>query len=128
MLDHSCQVQRRPHAARGLDFYETPAVAVEALLKVETLPHRIWEPAAGRGAIVNVLREHGHDVVASDIADHGFPLRFRRDFLLETEAPRGVDAVITNPPFRLAEAVYGRSSRRSDRRRIPDRKEDRARR
>jgi hypothetical protein len=50
-LDHSCQVQRHPHAERGLDLYETPAVAVEALLRVERLPHRIWEPACGRGAI-----------------------------------------------------------------------------
>jgi hypothetical protein len=52
MLDHSCQVQRHSLSERGLDLYETPAVAVEALLRVEKLPHRVWEPAAGRGAIV----------------------------------------------------------------------------
>ena len=59
MLDHSCQVQRHPLAERGLDLYETPAVAVEALLRVEKIPHRVWEPASGRGAIVNVLRARG---------------------------------------------------------------------
>jgi len=69
MLDHSCQVQRHPHAERGLDLYETPSVAVEALLRVEQLPHSIWEPAAGRGAIVRVLRNHSHNVVASDVHD-----------------------------------------------------------
>jgi hypothetical protein len=103
MFDHSCQVQRRPLAARGLDLYETPSVAVEALLRAEKLPHRIWEPAAGRGAIVTVLRNAGHAVIASDVADHGFPLCFRRDFLLETKARRGCDCILTNPPFRLAE-------------------------
>jgi hypothetical protein len=33
MLDHSCQVQRHTHVERGLDLYETPSVAVEALLR-----------------------------------------------------------------------------------------------
>jgi hypothetical protein len=42
-LDHSRQVQRHPLAERGHDLYETPDVAVEALLRVERLPHRIWE-------------------------------------------------------------------------------------
>src|SRR6516162_8818181 len=84
-LDHSCQVQRHPLAERGHDLYETPDVAVEALLRVERLPHRIWEPAAGRGAIVRVLlRRAGHAVIASDVADYGFPLDFVRDFLTET--------------------------------------------
>jgi hypothetical protein len=33
MLHHSCQAGRHPLSARGLDLYETPAVAVEALLR-----------------------------------------------------------------------------------------------
>ena len=44
----------------------------------EKIPHCIWEPAAGRGAIVRLLRDHA--VIASDIADCGFPLHFCRDF------------------------------------------------
>jgi hypothetical protein len=72
--------------------YETPAVAVDTLLRVELLPLRIWEPAAGRGAIVNALRAAGHEVVASDIADYGVPSHFaNRDFLLETKLPKGVE-------------------------------------
>jgi len=103
-LDFSCQVQRHPHSERGLDLYETPAVAVEALLRVEKLPHYIWEPAAGRGAIVNVLRAHGHAVITSDVHDYGFRLHFCRDFLGEIGAPAGVQAIVTNPPFQHAEA------------------------
>jgi hypothetical protein len=102
VLDHSCQVQRHPYAERGLDLYETPAV--EALLRVEKLPHRIWEQAAGRGAIVNVLRDHGHEVIASDIADYGDPTHFvDRDFLAEMKLPAGVEMILTNPPFKIVE-------------------------
>ena len=59
-LDHACQSGQHRHAERGVDLYETPACAVEALLAVENLPRAIWEPAAGRGAIANVLRDRGH--------------------------------------------------------------------
>jgi hypothetical protein len=103
VLDHSCQVQRHPHSERGADCYSTPPVAAEALLRVEPTPHCVWEPAVGRGPIVKVLREHGHAVIASDVADYGFPLHFKRDFLGETKAPAGVEAIVTNPPFRFAE-------------------------
>ena len=94
-------IQRAPLADRADDLYETPAVAVEALLRVEPLPHHLWEPAAGRGAIVNVLRAAGHAVLASDLVDYGEPTHFaRRDFLME-RLPDEVEAIITNPPFKL---------------------------
>lgn len=101
-LDHSCQVQRHTFAERGLDLYETPDVAVEALLRVEQLPHCIWEPAAGKGAIVGVLRNHAHAVIASDIINYGFPLHFVGDFLTQPKAPVGIEAIVTNPAFGLA--------------------------
>jgi hypothetical protein len=104
VLDHSCQVQRHSYADRGLDLYETPAEAVQALLRVEQIPHRIWEPAAGRGAIVRELRSAGHEVIASDIADYGDPTHFAgRDFLLERKAPDWCECILTNPPFRIVE-------------------------
>jgi hypothetical protein len=96
------------YAERGYDLYETPAEITRALLKVEPLPHKIWEPAAGRGAIVNILRSAGYQVVASDIVDHGAPPftppgYLNRDFLKEHAAPVGCECVCTNPPYRLAE-------------------------
>jgi hypothetical protein len=103
-LNYSHQAQRHPHSERGLDCYETPPEAVRALLRVEPLPHRIWEPAAGRGAIVKVLRAAGHEVLASDVADYGDPTHFaNRDFLAETKLPAGVECILTNPPFRAVE-------------------------
>lgn len=85
---------------RGNDVYETPPVAVEALLRVESLPPHIWEPCCGgSGRIVEVLRAHGHQVSASDlIAD-------RIDFLMERRAPAGVGAIVTNPPYKLADQL-----------------------
>jgi len=99
-LNHSTQSGQHPHAARGADLYETPSVAVEALLRVERLPHGIWEPCAGRGAIANMLRARGHAVICSDIENYGFRLHFQRDFFSETAMPAGCEAIVTNPPFR----------------------------
>src|SRR5262249_18794843 len=102
---HSCQAQRHSHAERGHDLYETPAVAVEALLRVLALPSdTIWEPACGRGAIANVLRAHGHRVICSDLIDYGAdPSAIHGvDFLKTTEVPNGVRCIVTNPPYMLA--------------------------
>jgi hypothetical protein len=85
--------------------YETPAVAVEALLRVHLLPAgTIWEPACGRGAIANVLRTHGHAVVCTDLIDYSVDptARYGVDFLEMTELPAGVTTVVTNPPYMLA--------------------------
>jgi hypothetical protein len=85
-----------PRKARRFDQYYTPACAVEALLPAERLPRKLWESCAGNGSIVDVLRAHGHEVVASDITIDGI------DFLQQRQAPAGVGAIVTNPPFILA--------------------------
>jgi hypothetical protein len=88
---------------RGDDLYETPAPATLALCRSERLPLRIWEPAAGRGAIVKVLRNAGHEVAASDLVHYGMPGQAAGiDFLLEQSAPAGVEAIVTNPPYKAA--------------------------
>jgi hypothetical protein len=85
------------------DLYETPAVAVEALLLAEKLPHHVWEPACGRGSIVRVLRAHGHTVWATDIVDYGLEdSEGRVDFLMERQSRIDTEAIVTNPPFKLA--------------------------
>ena len=90
---------------RGHDLYETPACAIEALLRAERLPEVIWEPAAGRGAIKRVLESASHTVVATDLvawdgADSGIAAPI--DFLMERKAPPGCRCIVTNPPFKLA--------------------------
>jgi hypothetical protein len=101
MLDMSSQSRRHPLSVRAEDLYETPRVATEALLRCERIPLCVWEPAAGRGAIVNVLRR-SHTVIASDLIDygHGFDTV---DFLKTTRMPEGCECILTNPPFKIAE-------------------------
>jgi hypothetical protein len=86
------------YSERADDLYETPPAAVLALLATVSLPHRVWEPAAGRGAIVEVLRSAGHDVVASDIRDHGAHrcagITTGVDFFKTVIAPDGVAAIL----------------------------------
>jgi hypothetical protein len=103
MLDKAAQAGQHTYADRGNDCYETPTVAVEALLRVEILPKKIWEPACGRGAIVKILRARGHEVIASDLIDYGDATHFYgRDFLAE-KLPKGCECIVTNPPFQFAE-------------------------
>ncbi len=100
-LSHATQSGSHPHADRGLDLYETPPAAIKALLRVEPLPRLIWEPAAGRGAIANVLRDAGHIVITSDICRYDFELDFVADFLATTDMPAGCGAIVTNAPFKI---------------------------
>lgn len=95
---------RAPFSERGDDLYQSPPEAVHALLKVEALPDCLWEPACGPGAIVRVLRGAGHVVYATDLVDYDSPDQDEAgwDFLLEQQLPIGVQAIVTNPPFKLA--------------------------
>ena len=95
----------RVHAPseRKDDLYETPEVAVRALLKIEPVPLTVWEPACGPGAIVRVLRASGRSVIATDLVDYACPDSAAGvDFLMELRAPDGVPAIVTNPPFKNA--------------------------
>lgn len=100
----SLSTGRSPLAARADDLYQTPPEATAALLEAENLPQRLWEPACGPGAIVDVLRGSGRQVIASDLVDYGatpIGAHWRRDFLMESKAPEGTQAIVTNPPFKL---------------------------
>lgn len=96
---------RHALADRGNDLYETPAVAIQALMRAEKLPRRIWEPAAGRGAIVRPLQAAGHDVLGTDLVDYGAGYAGGVDFLIPGIAESyfsGQEAIVTNPPFKNA--------------------------
>jgi hypothetical protein len=97
-------IQAHALAVRGDDCYETPEVATEALLRAEKLPPVIWECARGPGAIVRVLRSHGHQLYATDLVDYDSRDQDMGgwDFLQQQQLPIGVQAIVTNPPFKLA--------------------------
>lgn len=103
--------KRAALAERKNDLYETPAVAVEALLRVENIPGCVWEPACGPGAIVRVLRAAGRSVYATDLVDYASPDQDESgwDFLFERQMPLGAAAIVTNPPFKNAEAFVAKA-------------------
>jgi hypothetical protein len=95
---------RHPNSERAFDLYETPVEATQALLAVEPLPPTILEPACGRGAISNVLRRAGHIVLEIDIVDYGLGQDSVQDFLnFKLASTTEIGAVVTNPPYRLAQ-------------------------
>jgi hypothetical protein len=97
---------KAPLADRKNDLYESPPEAVRALLKAEHIPDVVWEPACGPGSIVRVLRASGRQVYATDLVDYQSPDQDESgwDFLSERQLPIGVQAIVTNPPFKNAAA------------------------
>jgi predicted RNA methylase len=78
------------------EFYPTPPEATRALLSVEQFDGPIWEPACGNGQIAQVLADHGHAVVSTDLYAYGFGAS-GIDFLRE-RTPRARN-IVTNPPY-----------------------------
>lgn len=75
---------------RMLDHYDTPidvTIALMEFLKLNTCT--IWEPACGNNAMVEIFKQYGHKVIATDI-------KAGTDYLLHAG---NADAIITNPPF-----------------------------
>jgi len=104
MLDKAAHAGRAPLRDHIGDRYDTPPAAVSALLTVERLPKKIWEPCCGTGNIVSVLRSAGHRVRATDLnargcEDSGSGV----DFLQPLDFRCDDEAVVTNPPYSLAE-------------------------
>lgn len=86
------------------DLYDTPASCTVALLEFLKLPPcTILEPACGNGYIVNVLQASGYTVISSDIRTGTDYLKIQDDVTL-------VKALITNPPFLLADAFIEKAA------------------
>ena len=79
------------------DYYATNPRAMTELLKYETFDKNVWEPACGEGNLSNVLKEHGYNVLSTDLIDRGYQDELI-DFL-EYEGKFNGD-IITNPPFK----------------------------
>lgn len=90
------------------DDFPTPPWATRALIehvlddKNALASQSCLEPACGAGHMAKVLEEYFGDVRSSDAYCYGYG--DVRDFLTYPYETNAVDWVITNPPFRLAEA------------------------
>jgi hypothetical protein len=95
---------------RGNDFYPTPPTVTRALLAVEQHSLRaavglgsVWEPCGRGGAIIRELTAAGYDTLGTDIVADPDNLVEQQDLLTSRRA-LGL-AVVTNPPFALAEPM-----------------------
>ena len=84
------------------DYYPTPPEATQALLNFLEIPKNmiIWEPACGKGHMVDVMKNNGYQVIGTDIISG-------TDYL--TEPLPLCDWIITNPPFNQSQEFIERS-------------------
>ena len=92
---------RRLVDTEGEDFYPTPAWATKVLLAHETFEGDIWEPACGNGAMSEVLKTTGNDVISTDLYNRGYGTSDCN--FLSLVYPETISNIITNPPYNLAE-------------------------
>ena len=109
---HAVMAQRA-EARDSLDDFPTPPWATRALLEhvlddKQSLSQLLClEPACGVGHMAKVLHEYFGEVRCSDVHPYGYGEV--RDYLAVPYETNSCDWVITNPPFRLAEAFVLRS-------------------
>jgi len=82
------------------DFYPTPPEPTRALLAAEIGRlrdlDRIWEPAAGDGAMAREIEALGIKCALSDLVDRGAGATIRDFYDFDVPA---APAIVTNPPF-----------------------------
>ena len=83
-----------------LDYYGTDPRSTKALLAVEKFDNNIWEPCAGHHLMVDVLKDAGYHVLATDIAEYEGVQHTKMDFLSIDGSWDG--DIITNPPYGLS--------------------------
>ena len=106
----------------SLDDFPTPPWATRALfdivfraMNIDLCRATVMEPACGRGLMAFVIEEYAARCIASDVHDYGYPGAQIGSFVGEgpdvARTPENLDAVISNPPFRLALAFIKRALR-----------------
>lgn len=95
----------------GPDFFPTPAWATHALIDNEQFEGDIWECACGNGAMSEVLKLSGQNVISTDLFDRGYG-EGGVDFL---RSNRRSANIVTNPPYNAAEGFVEAGLRKADR-------------
>lgn len=87
------------------DWYcDSPAVVEQLFSRVDFGNDYIWDPCCGRGNILDVAKQWGHETVGSDVVDRYPRHRFLRGNVLTQisrapQMPGRPTSVITNPPY-----------------------------
>jgi hypothetical protein len=113
------------YARAAEDWYVEPRWCVEAL--ADAIPpiegSYVWDPCCGGGTIPSVYAERigQHRVIATDVEDRSYPHFAERWDATAWGVPNAVAPgmrvdVVTNPPFKLAEAIVRRALAAADHR------------
>lgn len=97
----------------SLDYYATDAVALDKFAPAYPIRHKVWECACGDGSLSKWLVGHGHDVLATDIADRGYGisdvdfLKVKPTDIADWYAKDNRNLsepfdILTNPPYKLS--------------------------
>lgn len=85
------------------DYYATDPIAIDKLLKRESLNKKLLEVSAGEGHLAEKLKMYGYDVITNDIVERNYKLDYRLDFLSGGGTlPLEDRDIITNPPYKYA--------------------------
>lgn len=100
LKDSKQSIKQGPMSRGAPDDFQTPGEALWPLIQYLKKDWVIWEPAAGKGKLVDELWRHGYKVIASDILDgHDF---------LTYQPEEHWDCLLTNPPFSLKQEFLER--------------------
>lgn len=91
------------------DFYATPPIATEQLLKIFNLDKTktILEPCCGKGHISRILEKNGFKVISNDLIYRGYGSG-GIDFLLDKRVNNDIN-IVTNPPYKFAQQFVEKS-------------------
>lgn len=91
------------------DFYATPPIATEALLKIFNIDKNIpiLEPCCGKGHISKILEKNGFKVISNDLIYRGYG-NGGINFLLDKNKEMNYN-IITNPPYKYAQQFVEKS-------------------
>ena len=114
-------VARRHEPQNSLDDFPTPPWATRALMEHVIKPSEfghginrasVWEPACGRGFMSRPLGEYFLSVMSTDIEDYDWKGQSGLcDFTSGSFRPSNIEWVITNPPFKRADAFIHEAKR-----------------
>jgi hypothetical protein len=95
----SKRYEREPY-----DWYCEPAWSVRALFeRIDFGDDLIWDPACGRGNVLDMAKERGHLTFGSDVVDRHAKHTFKRGDFLTMERPPSTKgralSIVTNPPY-----------------------------
>ena len=93
------------------DYYATPYIATEKLLKAEAFSKNILEPFVGGGHIAEILEKNGYRVECADIVDRGWHDTKISNFLEQKETPINAD-IVSNPPYKDVADCWERACER----------------